>query len=263
MKERIALFFDIDGTLFDSTTKSVLPSTIRMLEELAKKDNCDCYLSTGRSHQTLGTMNDYLHFFKGLNLSNGQEIYLDQKLLYEGGICPESVKRLLDIADKYHYSMGMITNQEVEMNFFTETSYHNFTNYVKANVIDLKGEPFDVSKKVYQIWLFASNDEIDALMPLFPELSIVKWGSYGADIIPKGVSKAKGILEIQQRLGYKKENMYAFGDGDNDAEMFGVVGTSVAMKNASPLAKSKATFITEEASKDGLYLAVKRIGLIE
>lgn len=263
MKERIALFFDIDGTLFDATTKSVLPSTIHMLEELAKKENCDCYLSTGRSHQTLGTMNNYLHFFKGLNLSNGQEIYLDQMLLHEGGIDATSIQRLLDIASQYHYSMGMITKQEVEMNFFTEESYHNFTNYVKARAIDLKGEPFDLSKKVYQIWLFASNEQIDALIPLFPELSIIKWGRYGADIIPKGVSKASGILAIQQRLGYKKENMYAFGDGDNDVEMFDIVGTSVAMKNASPLAKAKATFVTEDASKDGLYLAVKRLGFIE
>lgn len=56
--------------------------------------------------------------------------------------------------------------------------------------------------------------------------------------------------------------MYAFGDGDNDAEMFKVVGTSVAMGNASKIAKDNATFVTDTIDNDGLYRAVKKIGLI-
>ena len=39
MNQQIALFFDIDGTLFDSKTKSILPSTKYMLEELRKRQN--------------------------------------------------------------------------------------------------------------------------------------------------------------------------------------------------------------------------------
>ena len=31
MNDRIALFFDIDGTLFDGKTKSILPSTLKAL----------------------------------------------------------------------------------------------------------------------------------------------------------------------------------------------------------------------------------------
>ena len=87
-------------------------------------------------------------------------------------------------------------------------------------------------------------------------------GNYGADIIPNGSSKANGINKIVEKMGYKKENMYAFGDGDNDAEMFKVVGTSVAMGNASKIAKDNATFVTDTIDNDGLYRAVKKIGLI-
>ena len=70
------------------------------------------------------------------------------------------------------------------------------------------------------------------------------------------------INKIVEKMGYKKENMYAFGDGDNDAEMFKVVGTSVAMGNASKIAKDNATFVTDTIDNDGLYRAVKKIGLI-
>ena len=43
MNQQIALFFDIDGTLFDSKTKSILPSTKYMLEELRKISRLKVY----------------------------------------------------------------------------------------------------------------------------------------------------------------------------------------------------------------------------
>ena len=52
MDKRIALFFDIDGTLLDNKTKSILPLTQYILEELNKKTNYDLYLSSGRSLAT-------------------------------------------------------------------------------------------------------------------------------------------------------------------------------------------------------------------
>lgn len=262
MKERIALFFDIDGTLFDGRTKSVLPKTIQLLNELKQHDNYDLYLSTGRSHQTLGTLNQFISYFKGLNLSNGQEIYLENELIYESEIEKEDLQRILELGEEKNYPLGMITNNEVEMNFFTEKSYQNFTNYIQTEVKNLNHIPFDIHKKVLQIWMFASNEEIDQTIPLFPNLCFLKWGSYGADVIPKGASKAKGIQIIQAKMGYKKENMYAFGDGDNDAFMFTVVGTGVAMGNASSLAKQKADFITDTIENDGLYHAIQKLNLL-
>lgn len=263
MEKRIALFFDIDGTLYDGATKSVLPSTIKMLEELKQHANYDLYLSTGRSRQTLGALTAFKSYFKGFNLSNGQEIFFGDQLIYESGIDKDDLEALLKLGEEKKYSLGLITNKEVEMNFFTEESYQNFTSYIKANVKNLNHQPFDANQKVMQIWMFATNEEIDQTAILFPNLTFLKWGEYGADVIPKGASKAKGIQLIQKMMQYEKENMYAFGDGDNDALMFTVVGTGVAMGNASQLAKEKAHIITDHISKDGLYKAVKKLNLIE
>lgn len=262
MEERIALFFDIDGTLFDSETKSVLPSTIKMLNELRKHDNYDLYLSTGRSHQTLGKIQEYIQYFKGLNLSNGQEIYLDNKLIYENYIQKDDLVSLLTISEKMKYPLGLITKNVVEMNFFNEESYDNFTNYIKIPVKDLNHEPFDIKKEVMQIWMFANNQEIDKTSKKFPNLSFLKWGNYGADIIPKDASKGHGIKIIQEIMKYKKGNMYAFGDGDNDVLMFKVVGHSVAMGNSSILAKEAADIVTDPVNNDGLYKAIKKLNLI-
>src|SRR5699024_5242020 len=43
--------------------------------------------------------------------------------------------------------------------------------------------------------------------------------------------KSFGIEYIRQRDNLKKEELLAFGDGENDIKMFETVGTSVAMGN--------------------------------
>ena len=60
-------------------------------------------------------------------------------------------------------------------------------------------------------------------------------------------------------MGYKKENMYAFGDGDNDAEMFKVVGTSVAMGNASEELKESADEVTLDNDSEGIPHMLKKL----
>lgn len=262
MNKQIALFFDIDGTLFDGKTKSVLPSTKYLLEELSKKENYDLYLSTGRSYDTLGSLKPYLKYFKGLNLSNGQEIYIGDEKYYGKVIDKNTIKRLLEIADKKNHSLGLITKSGIVMNFFTEESYDNFNKYIQKEVDDLNHAPFDLDKEVIQLWLFVRNEELVFYKKEFKELEFFNWGNYGADILPIGSSKASGIMHIKSIMGYDKENMYAFGDGDNDVYMFDVVGTSVAMGNGSMLAKEKATFITDDISDDGLYNAIKKLKLL-
>ena len=54
----------------------------------------------------------------------------------------------------------------------------------------------------------------------------------------------------------------AFGDGENDLSMFEMVGTSVAMGNASDMVKAHATLVTDDVDSDGLYNACQRLGLL-
>lgn len=263
MDKRIALFFDIDGTLLDNKTKSILPLTQYILEELNKKTNYDLYLSTGRSLGTLGKIAPYKKYFKGMNLSNGQEIYIGEKAYFGTPIAKETIKKLLMRAEVEMVSIGLILKNEIVMNFFTNESHFNFIHYVQAKVTNLNHKPFDFTKDVLQVWLFASNEIIQTYREVFPNLDFIDWGGYGADVLPHGVSKANGIQKIANLIGYEKANMYAFGDGDNDAPMFEVVGTSVAMGNGSILAKKKATMITDESSNDGLYKAIMQLKLLD
>ena len=63
-------------------------------------------------------------------------------------------------------------------------------------------------------------------------------------------------------FGIDKEDAIAFGDGNNDIEMFEVVGNKIAMGNASDELKEIATDICKTAADDGIYHYCLEKGLI-
>lgn len=48
----------------------------------------------------------------------------------------------------------------------------------------------------------------------------------------------------------------------NDLEMFGAVDYAIAMENAVPLLKEKASFVTKDNNSDGIMLGLKQFDLI-
>ena len=55
---------------------------------------------------------------------------------------------------------------------------------------------------------------------------------YNIEINAAGVNKGTGLVNLGKVLGIKREEIMAFGDGDNDIVMLKEVGIGVAMANA-------------------------------
>ncbi|MCI8514545.1 MAG: HAD family phosphatase [Lachnospiraceae bacterium] len=64
--------------------------------------------------------------------------------------------------------------------------------------------------------------------------------------------KGRGLTALCEYLGISKEQVMAFGDGDNDIAMLTAAGCGVAMKNAEPSVKEQADRIAESNNEDGL-----------
>ena len=60
-------------------------------------------------------------------------------------------------------------------------------------------------------------------------------------------------------LGLEKEEIAAFGDGDNDIDMLEFVGTGIAMENASEHCKNAADIITRHHDEDGVAYGIYEI----
>lgn len=82
------------------------------------------------------------------------------------------------------------------------------------------------------------------------------------DILPEAVSKASAIGRMLDLLGVDRSQAIAFGDEENDLEMFGAVDYTVAMGNAIDALKQTATYVTDSVDADGIYNACRYFGLI-
>ncbi len=67
------------------------------------------------------------------------------------------------------------------------------------------------------------------------------------------------MLEIHN---LKREEIIAFGDGDNDADMMEFAGIGVAMGNAVAVTKNAADYITDHIDEDGLWNALKHFEIL-
>ena len=92
---------------------------------------------------------------------------------------------------------------------------------------------------------------------------IAAWWDRAMDIIPTAGGKGTGIAHVLAAYGIDKADAMAFGDGNNDLEMFGAVGTGVAMANGSDALKAAATDICGACAEDGIHHYCVEHGLIE
>jgi len=80
------------------------------------------------------------------------------------------------------------------------------------------------------------------------------------EAIPLNVNKGEGLLRLCQTLGtVSPDQVLAFGDGENDIDMFKVVGHPVAMANAMPAALATAKYTADSNDEGGVGAFIEKI----
>ncbi len=77
-----------------------------------------------------------------------------------------------------------------------------------------------------------------------------------------GVDKGTGLEALRSALAFERRDVVAIGDSEVDLPMFPVAGRSVAMANAEPAVKERATLVTASADDDGVARAFEELGLL-
>jgi hydroxymethylpyrimidine pyrophosphatase-like HAD family hydrolase len=100
-----------------------------------------------------------------------------------------------------------------------------------------------------------SNEHRDALADVVQKLRL---DSYVLDngptvaVLPLGVNKATGVLQVLEELGLSAHNLVSIGDADNDVALFELAEHGVAVANASPALKRVADHVTRASFADGV-----------
>ncbi|SKA74090.1 hypothetical protein SAMN05428976_101344 [Clostridium sp. USBA 49] len=98
----------------------------------------------------------------------------------------------------------------------------------------------------------------EMMEPFKDTLSCMFTAPFYFEFTAQGIDKAKALDTVLIPMGYKKEEMIAFGDGHNDISMVKYAGIGVAMENAVDDLKEIADFITLSNEEDGIAYALSK-----
>lgn len=252
------IFFDIDGTLIDMNTKKISSKTIDALQQLKSKGILLC-IATGRSPMGVPKF-DNVEFDAYLTF-NGSYCFNKEKTLYSNAISKEDVQMILENASKMNRAVSVATSKRLAANGDDQdlAEYYGFskTKYEIASDFDqvIKGD-------IYQVMMACRKEEYERVLANTKHVKIAAWWDKAVDIIPANSGKGAGIQKILDYYHIKKEEVMAFGDGNNDIEMIEAVGNGIAMENASDELKRVAHDICGHVACDGIYHYCLEKGLI-
>ncbi|MCA1056597.1 Cof-type HAD-IIB family hydrolase [Rossellomorea aquimaris] len=252
------VFFDIDGTLLDHDKK--LPDATKKAIKTLQENGTYVAIATGRApfmyeglRKELG-IESYVSF-------NGQYVVFENEVIHTNPLQVEKLEELLEDSHRFGHPV-------VHLNHETMKANQKHHRYIQESMDSLKfphpgySPDFYKGRDIYQSLLFCQEEEEHFYREKYKGFTFIRWHQYSMDILPGGGSKAEGIKKMIARLGFRMEDVYAFGDGLNDIEMLESVGTGIAMGNAVSEVQKHANMITKPVDEDGIYYGLKELQLI-
>lgn len=252
MKYKI-IAMDFDGTLL-TDNKKVTEKTENTLRKL-KKQGCFIVGATARTLDSIKQVVS-IDIFNYLIINNGVSIH--------------------DTQTKEDEWMGFLTSCEVhdivkkiehyatQIDIVSGRNYYSYKHKKQSNlpfIIDINSID-EVKEKIARMNIFLDSnanaeEQCEWINRTFPNVNcfvmqdskdITKW----LVINPKDINKAQTLKHLGDNLDISLEQMMFFGDGLNDLEVIEMVGLGVAMGNALPEVKEKATAVTTSNEEDGI-----------
>ncbi|MGC9105292.1 MAG: phosphoglycolate phosphatase [Thermoprotei archaeon] len=101
------------------------------------------------------------------------------------------------------------------------------------------------------IYVDGMSPKVNEILELVKGLGHVERNRQDLMILPKGVSKAKGVLRALEILNFKGK-LYALGDSENDLSLFQIADVRVAVANAIEELKAQADIVLKKPNGEGV-----------
>ncbi|OCG05189.1 Cof-type HAD-IIB family hydrolase [Gilliamella sp. wkB112] len=251
------VFFDLDGTLFDSHL-NVLSSSLEAIIKL-KKNNIIPVIATGRTKcEVIDLM--YKTQIDSIICMNGQAVIYTGEILFTNNIDKDVISRLYQFSkQQMDIPLSFYNHQIMRVSEYSEPA-KVFYQYIKQEVPQVDDKIY-LTQPIQMLLLLCEEGESN-YHEVFPELTFIRNTPYCVDVFNNGGSKGNGITNLLNKKGFNNVPTYAFGDGMNDFEMFQTVDHPIAMANAVDQLKEQAEFVTDTNNNDGIAKALQKFGLI-
>lgn len=253
-----AVFFDVDGTLLSHRTETVPTGTEEAFLRL-KRAGVKVFAATGRHMLELEKLPVRRLPFDGYVTLNGQ-ICLDagKALLYDAPVGEADTKELAAAFARRELPLVLIERDRLYINTVNQAVWEA----QRAVAASVPQTGVYTGNPIYQGVAFGNEKDLQPLMERLPGCKMNGWNSLAFDIIPQSGGKAAGIRVMLERYGLRREEIMAFGDGDNDIEMLCFAGIGVAMGNAGSEVKRRADYVTSGVDEDGIRQALEFYGVL-
>lgn len=269
MEYRI-LALDIDGTLTNSK-KEITDRVKTDINKLYKKD-IPVLLVSGRPTEGIYPIAEEIGLLeqKGYILAfNGGKIIdtVTKEVMYQKSIPNELVNELCDYAEKTDFAFltykdGKIITTKVDDQYVEIEARINKLEAVKIdNMRECAPESPD------KFLLVGDPDKAEIIVKDMAKhfegrLNIFRSEPFFIEIVPLGIDKAESLAVLLEKIGLKKEEMVACGDGRNDVTMIKYAGMGVAMENACEEVKEVSNYVTLSNDEDGVAVAIEKFFII-
>ena len=263
---------DVDGTLIGKD-KILTKRTKEVLSE-ALAQGIHIVVASGRALQAVPEELLEIPGMEYVITANGSSVFRlsDRKRIFHRDMTPEQIQELLAFYEAYDCPMEAFIGGvpytskayfENPQNFgagpasveYVRTTRHpvsDMRNFVKEHESEIEGINFIVHDMELKA---AMRQKLETFEGLYVTSSVPRY----IEISHGSVCKGSALEWLALELDIPREQIAAFGDGENDLEMIQYAGFGVAMGNGVPLLKETADFVTLSCADDGVACVLEQL----
>lgn len=257
---------DLDGTLTNSD-KIITPKTKEALFEYQEQGG-RIVLASGRPTQGI------VHLAKELELEeyggyilafNGGRIIncRTSEVIYNKTLTLDEVRELEHLSRKFKTNIMTYENEFIytlDKNDPYVLEEHKITGMGLKQVTDLTDS---LSGPVNKCLMTAEPKYLEEVEHNIKEIvgdriNVYRSQPFFLELVPQNIDKAESLDSLLGKIGLKKDNLIACGDGFNDLSMIRFAGLGVAMENGEEGVKKYADYIAPSNDEDGVAHVIKK-----
>lgn len=263
------IVLDLDGTL-TNRKKEISPRTKEALFEL-KRQGGIIVLASGRPTYGVMPLAEELELKEsgGFILSFNGGCMIDCRsgeVVFAKELPVSSNQKIIQMAKEHGvnvltYENNTIITPNAEDEYVKREAFIN-----KLEVKEIADMESYVDFPVVKFMMLEEGDYLAMAEPkvkaaLGRDYSVYRSEPFFLEILPKGIDKAASLERLLGKLGMRREEMIACGDGYNDLSMIQYAGLGVAMENAVLPVKKAADFVTFSNDNDGIAHVIEKFML--
>lgn len=265
---------DLDGTLY-TDEKKITPHTLEVLAHAAEQGVL-VMPATGRTATGFPNVLKELPFVRYALTSNGAAVhdFIEDRPVYTDLLSVEHTLELLEFAEASDcmddvYIDGVGYSEESKLahadRYFADPHMVEYVRRTRKAVPSIPGLVRELGRPVEKVVMYygdiALRDRNLGSLRADPKWEfshICTALKNNIEITNRTADKGTSLIRFGEKMGIRRDQIMACGDGLNDLDMIREAGFGVAMANAVPEIKLAASYITKSNMEDGVAYAVER-----